>query len=109
MTYKELLPKPAASVPENLSATTSVATLYQNMPNPFSASSTISFDLHRNAMVELSLWNSSGARVTTLASQSMAAGSHSIKLVGTGLPSGPYFYVLTANGETHTGQLVVTR
>ncbi len=46
--------------------------------------------------VELSIYNLSGAKVTTLVSEKMGAGHHSYNFTGNNLASGIYYYQLMA-------------
>jgi subtilisin family serine protease/photosystem II stability/assembly factor-like uncharacterized protein len=109
MVYREAVSKPVSSVPYAASADASLATLYQNAPNPFSGSTTIAFDLRRAAHVELSLWDALGHRLLTLADAPMGSGTHSLRLDAAGIPSGSYFYALQVDGEVHTGSLMIAR
>ncbi|MDZ7288399.1 MAG: T9SS type A sorting domain-containing protein [candidate division KSB1 bacterium] len=80
-------------------------TLSQNYPNPFSASgifdnptTMISFSLPEEAFVKLEVFNVLGARVATLVNERRAAGSHTVSFNAALLPSGFYFYKMSAGG-----------
>jgi hypothetical protein len=70
--------------------------LNQNYPNPFNSGTIISWQLAVGSNVELSVYNLSGAKVTTLVSEKMAAGHHSYNFAGNNLASGIYYYQLIA-------------
>ena len=73
--------------------------LYQNYPNPFNPTTSISFDLPKNAFVTLKIYNVLGQGLFTLIDrQSMQAGKQDVKFNANNLPSGIYFYDLTAEG-----------
>jgi serine protease AprX len=73
--------------------------LRQNYPNPFNPSTTIEYALQRAGLVRLELFNALGQQITTLVEGSETAGTHSVIWNGSRLPSGVYFYRLTA-GES---------
>ena len=73
--------------------------LYNNYPNPFNPTTTISFDLPEDTFAELTIYNIQGQRIRTLQSGIMRAGKHQIffdgmdnnnRVLGTGI----YFYQL---------------
>ena len=77
--------------------------LYENYPNPFNPTTTISFNLPENAPVNLEIFNLKGQKVRTLINSELKAGKHNIVWNGldnNGKPvaSGVYFYRLS-NGE----------
>lgn len=83
--------------------------LYQNYPNPFNPQTTIRFDLPRATHANLTLYNLLGQRVKVLVSGYAEAGLHSVILDGDDLPSGTYFYRLTAPKAIQTQKLVIVK
>jgi hypothetical protein len=84
---------PGAAVPKEFS-------LKQNYPNPFNPSTTIAFDLPVNAEVTLAIYNLLGQLVATLIDhQQMTGESHTVTFTASSLPSGMYFYRLSAAGS----------
>jgi hypothetical protein len=71
-------------------------TLQQNFPNPFNPSTTIGFALPEESDVSLEVYNTSGQLITTLLSGKLGRGYHSIVWEAGKMPSGVYFYRLTA-------------
>jgi len=76
--------------------------LDQNYPNPFNPSTTIGYQLKKNAEVDLSIYNVAGQKVLTLVHQNQVAGSYNVEWNGYGsngksAPSGVYIYHLTVN------------
>ncbi len=59
-------------------------------PNPFNPSATISFDLPKDAEIQLSLYNLKGQRIKELFKGRKPRGSHNFELDGNGLSSGIY-------------------
>ncbi len=80
--------------------------LYQNYPNPFNPSTTIKFDLPKSSYVRLDLYTINGEFVTTLVSDFMPAGNHSIQFVPENLTSGIYIYKLQAGNLSISKKMV---
>ena len=72
--------------------------LYQNHPNPFNPSTTISFSLPVESNISIKLFNILGQQVATIANSDFQAGSHKIEFNGQDLSSGTYIYTLEAKG-----------
>jgi hypothetical protein len=83
--------------------------LEQNYPNPFNPSTTIRYGLAERTHVTLSVFNTLGQVVATLANGEQLAGPHEVKFDGAGLSSGVYFYRLQAGGSVQTKRLVLLR
>jgi len=72
--------------------------LQQNYPNPFNPSTTIRFSLPSSSLVTLTVYNLLGQEVQTVYSgDQLDEGDQSVSFSGLNLPSGVYFYRLTAN------------
>ncbi|MBT8401464.1 MAG: T9SS type A sorting domain-containing protein [Rhodothermia bacterium] len=85
------------------------ASLSANYPNPFIASTTIPFELGRNAHVELTVFDLLGRRVATALDDIRPAGKHFIRFDASGLSSGVYFYRIAAGGFVETRRMIVVR
>lgn len=88
--------------------------LRQNTPNPFNPATTISFYLARPGPVTLTVYDVTGALVTTLVARSLGEGSHEVDWSGTDargrrVGSGVYFYRLETRGETLTRKLTLLK
>lgn len=102
----KVMPKPVAG--EDIAS--GHASLHQNYPNPFSASTTISFSLNREGSVALKVIALDGREVATVAIGTYGAGSHEIQFDASRLSSGTYFYRLDLDGAVREmRQLTVTR
>jgi choice-of-anchor B domain-containing protein len=77
--------------------------IYPNYPNPFNPSTTIKFDLAKNQLIQLNIYNILGQKVRSLYSGLKAAGQHEFLWngnndIGQTVSSGIYFYrLITAN------------
>jgi hypothetical protein len=88
--------------------------LSQNTPNPFNASTTITFTLPERAVVDLAVYDAAGRRVATLATGVRPAGGHEITWDGTDdagrrVGTGVYFYKLDAAGQAVTRKIAILR
>ena len=89
--------------------------MIQNAPNPFNATTNISFNLAQNSPVTISIYNIAGQLVTTLAdNQSFNEGSNSVQWdgqneSGTRVSPGVYFCRLNANGISQTHRMLMVR
>jgi len=75
--------------------------LYQNFPNPFNPSTTISYSIPENGIVTLKVFDALGTEVRYLVDEAQEAGYHQVEFNAEGLSSGIYFYklkVYPANG-----------
>lgn len=99
---------PPTSVNSNLQQPTIFA-LRQNYPNPFNPSTTIPYDLPIQSLVTLKVFNVLGQEVATLVNGIEAPGSKSVRLDGSGLPSGVYFCRLQAGSYSGTRMLMIVK
>lgn len=82
--------QPKTLIPESFA-------LHQNRPNPFNPTTTISFDLPQAAVVTLKILNILGEEVATLLDRTaMDAGKEEATFDAALLPSGVYFYRISA-------------
>ncbi|MCX6136785.1 MAG: T9SS type A sorting domain-containing protein [Ignavibacteriales bacterium] len=70
--------------------------LDQNYPNPFNPSTNISFSLPSKSFVSLKIFDLIGREISTLFSEEMSAGNYSRQWNASNVPSGVYFYRLSA-------------
>ncbi|MDI6804317.1 MAG: T9SS type A sorting domain-containing protein [Bacteroidota bacterium] len=83
--------------------------LEQNYPNPFNPSTTIHFSLPKESHVTLKVYNMLGQEVMTVLNEDKIAGRYDLKINGTLLASGVYFYRLVAGDPLlRSGQVFVS-
>lgn len=67
-------------------------TVYQNYPNPFNPSTTIRYQLPKDGMVTLKIYDVLGAEVATLVSEEKTAGTYEVDFNASQLANGVYVY-----------------
>jgi len=83
--------------------------LSQNYPNPFNPTTIIPFDLAKNSLVKLTVYDVTGRQVATLIDQPMTAGHYSPTFNGSGFASGPYFYELIVDGQKDVRKMLLIK
>ncbi len=94
-------------IPKNLQ-------ILSNYPNPFNATTTISFVLQSSSEVSLEIYNISGQRIRTLISGNKEAGEHNIiwngkDETGNEVSTGVYFYKLSAGDLQETRKMTLIK
>lgn len=89
-----------------------IFTLEQNYPNPFNPHTFISFSLGEFTFVSLEVYDLRGATVKSLLRKECRAGKYEVSWDGTDhvgqkVPSGVYFYRLTANEGALTKKMIL--
>ncbi len=88
--------------------------LYQNLPNPFNAATAIKFDLPEDTRATLSIYDMLGRKIRMLVSSELSAGTHTViwdgcDNAGNVLPTGVYFYRLTAGDFSAVKKLTLMK
>lgn len=83
--------------------------LKQNYPNPFNPVTTIRYALPQRSHVTLFVFNTLGQQVAQLVNGEINAGYHQVQFDASGLPSGLYFYRLTADQYATSKKAVVLK
>lgn len=81
--------------------------LYQNFPNPFNPFTTIAYELRSPGKISLIVYDINGREVRELFSGFRNAGFYSTDFSGAGLPSGVYFFVLTASSQSFIRKMIL--
>ncbi|HMQ68924.1 MAG TPA: agmatine deiminase family protein [Ignavibacteria bacterium] len=85
------------SVNQNLMAAESFY-LNQNYPNPFNPETIINYNIGSKSLVSIKMFDVNGKEIRQVVNEIRNAGSYDIKFNGLNLPSGIYFYTMTADG-----------
>jgi hypothetical protein len=97
------------SAPDEAVGIPTVYSLSQNYPNPFNLATTIEYQIPKQSLVKLTIFDLLGREITTLVNEQKGAGTYSVKFEASSLPSGVYFYKLTAGGYTQTRKLLLLK
>lgn len=89
--------------------TASNITVSQNVPNPFTNNSVITYNLNETANVSVQIIDVTGKVVATIDEGNQAAGEHNITIDGSTLAEGTYFYTFTAGTYQVTKRMVVSK
>jgi len=95
---------PSKDIPGSIS-------LRQNYPNPFNPSTTIAFELNKNARVNLEIFDILGRQISQpVRSKKFNAGNHEITFNARNLSSGVYIYRLSVNnGPSFTRKMTLIK
>ena len=88
--------------------------LFQNYPNPFNPETLITYQLPRNAEVELTIYNLTGQQVRLLVNEAQSVGTHEIRWNGTDdsgnrVSSGVYVYRLRTGDFSQSNKMLLMR
>lgn len=83
--------------------------LYNNYPNPFNPSTTISYEIAERSLVTLTIYDNLGRVVETLQNGYQAPGFYEIVFNAKNLSSGIYFYKISANENVETRRMVLLK
>jgi hypothetical protein len=83
--------------------------LEQNYPNPFNQSSNIKFKVASSKFIKLVVYDLLGREIKTLVNEALQAGLYSVRFDAGDLPSGIYFYRLTAGDFSETKKLILLK
>jgi hypothetical protein len=89
--------------------------LKQNFPNPFNPVTKIRFSIsgsqggNKPVMTKLTVYDILGKKVVMLIDNELAAGEYETDFNASGLPSGIYFYELSAGGMKLTNKMILVK
>ncbi|MEI7492864.1 MAG: T9SS type A sorting domain-containing protein [Bacteroidota bacterium] len=100
--------KPSSTGVNETAGSPGAIELYQNYPNPFNEATNIKYMLPKPGHVRLSVFNTYGKELLTLADSYQQAGTYTVPLDPGQLPSagGIYFYRITLDNETRTMKMI---
>jgi hypothetical protein len=81
--------------------------LIGNFPNPFDASTTVCFEVHKSVRVTLTVWDVTGQQVAQLADQTYGSGYYELPFDARSRPSGTYFLRLETPDGIQSHRMVV--
>ncbi|UCE17674.1 MAG: S8 family serine peptidase [Gemmatimonadota bacterium] len=83
--------------------------LAQNHPNPFNPETDISYGIPTECMVHVAVYNLLGQNVATLVSERQSAGIYTVTWNAAHVPTGVYFYRITAGEFTATNKMILMK
>lgn len=101
-------PKPTG-VENNLNSIPAEYVLDQNYPNPFNPSTTISYSIPKESVVELKVYNVLGREIAALVNKEQKAGNYNVQFNASSLPSGIYIYTLKAGQFSSSRKLLLLK
>ncbi len=101
----------AASIKNTLDKSPNEFSLLQNFPNPFNPKTVIFYTLAENSNVSLRIHDLLGREIVQLVDQYQISGTYRVpfSLIQHQVPSGIYFYTLTAGTFSSTKRMVVLK
>ncbi len=83
--------------------------LEQNYPNPFNPTTTIRYQIPKDGLVTLKVYDILGAEVSTLINEEMVAGKYEVNFDAGALASGVYIYRLNVNDFVNVKKMVLVK
>lgn len=100
---------PPVSVREDGGGVPATYELSQNYPNPFNPETNIKIAIAKEGFVSLKIFDVTGREVLTGVQEVLKAGVYNVQVNTTELPSGVYFYRLTAGAFTETKKMTLLK
>ncbi|MEX2483652.1 MAG: T9SS type A sorting domain-containing protein [Brumimicrobium sp.] len=97
---------PSSSTKENSFENLNVS---QNYPNPFSDETTVKYSLENASEVSYTLVDLTGKTILDVNEGNVSAGNHSIKVDGSSLASGVYYFNMNAGDTQVTHKMIVNK
>lgn len=101
------LSKPTSVKDEN--ASLAKFALAQNYPNPFNPVTTINYQIERDGLVTLKIYDMLGKEIASLVNEIKSSGSYFATFNGANLPSGIYFSELRSGLSRQTNKIVLMK
>ncbi len=83
--------------------------LFQNYPNPFTGLTSIMYQVPTATDVRISVTDMYGREVAVIVNGVIPAGQHTVKYDASQLPSGTYFYTMTASGFNTSRRMLLVK
>lgn len=83
--------------------------LNQNYPDPFNPNTIITYIVPEPSLVKIKVYDVLGKEIIVLVDELKEPGKYSVDFDASTLPSGIYFYTMTANTFVTTGKMILTK
>ena len=107
--YQENAINVAGSISLREASAETTTGLFQNVPNPFGAETEIRFYTQQKGDYTIALYNTLGELIEYVANGQFEAGYHSVKVNGSKLSPGTYYYSLTGEQFTQTKRMTIVK
>jgi beta-glucanase (GH16 family) len=100
------------NIPTSISSTQSILKsfkLFQNYPNPFNPNTSIKYSIFAQSYALLKIFNVLGKEISTLVNKDKPAGIYQVNFDASNLPSGVYFYKLSAGNFVETKKMILLK
>lgn len=84
-------------------------TLEQNYPNPFNPVTSINYSISEKSIVKLEIFNALGQKIQTMVNEEKEPGNYTFKFNAVNLPSGTYFYQISAGNFSRTNKMILLK
>ena len=81
----------------------------KNNPNPFNPKTTISYNVSKQGVIKLQIFNIKGQLIETLVNKCQNSGMHSVVWDAKNQNSGIYFYRIKSVTQTQTGKCLLLK
>jgi hypothetical protein len=98
-----------AGLSNNISEIPKIFNLYNNYPNPFNPSTKIKFDIPKNSVVKINVYDITGREITILVNDFRNAGRYEVQFNASNLSSGIYFYKMQAGDYKAVRKMVLLK
>jgi hypothetical protein len=86
-----------------------VFSLQQNYPNPFNPMTTIKYEIPELSFVTIKIYDVLGNEIASLVNEEKPVGTYEVEFDATNLPSGIYFYQLSAGDFISTKKMILIK
>jgi hypothetical protein len=83
--------------------------LYNNYPNPFNPTTKIRFDIPKNSLVRIEVYDVTGREIQNLVNNELKAGTYECEFSGFKYSSGIYFYKLQADNYVSVKKMILVK
>jgi chitinase len=83
--------------------------LLNNYPNPFNENTNIPYYVAREEMIKLEVFDIAGKHISILVNEQKPVGWYTARFVAGDLPSGEYYYRLSATNFSEAGKMLLTK
>lgn len=83
--------------------------LGQNYPNPFNPATNIKFQVTKNELTTLKVYDILGNEVEALVSEMLTPGTYEVNWNASAYPSGIYFYTLSSGSFSQTNKMILVK